>query len=86
MSVCAACGVLVTVAKSGRLVHLDDIPKGVDPQHEVVAVAEADFSRAEDYRFTLKGAAEDMLAHHAALHPASDCEWAAVLRRALALA
>lgn len=84
MSVCGICGVLVATAKSGRLVHLDDIPKGSDPDHEIVAIPVSDFVLAQGGRVSLKGAAEDMLAHHATLHPESGCAWAEVLRRALA--
>ncbi len=83
MIVCGICGVPVGAAKNGRFVHLDDIPQGVNPDHEITPVPSSDFFNAEDYRFTLKGAAEDMLAHHATLHPASDCPWAVVLQRAL---
>ena len=82
MSVCGVCGVLATEARSGRLVHLDDIPDGV-PVHEIFVVAESDFREGAEKRFTLKGAAEDMLLHHATLHPSEGCEWAEVLRRAL---
>lgn len=81
--VCATDGVPVGAAKSGRFVHLDDLPHGVDPDHEIEAVPWSDFFASEDRRVTLKGAAEDMLAHHATLHPASDCPWAEVLGRAL---
>jgi hypothetical protein len=83
VTICGRCGIPITVAKSGRLVHLDDLPKGIDPDHEIAATTQSDFEAYQDYRFTLKGAAEDMLAHHATLHPSSECEWAAVLRRAL---
>lgn len=82
MSVCATCGVTVTEARTGRLVHLDDIGASFG-EHVIVAVAELDFERGMGARYTLKGAAEDMLAHHATLHPAEGCEWAEVLRRAL---
>lgn len=83
MVVCRVCGVPVTNARSGRLVHLDDIPDGVDPSHEIEATSGADFLENMGARLTLKGAAEDMLAHHAVLHPEQDCEWAKLLRRAL---
>jgi hypothetical protein len=83
VSVCGTCGVVIGLAKNGRLVHLDELPKGSSPDHEITAVSSSDFFVAEDYRFTLKGAAEDMLVHHATLHPAAECEWAAVLQRAL---
>lgn len=81
--VCATCGVAVTNAKSGRLVHLDDIPKGFDSDHEIAATSSVDFLERAHQRLSLKGAAEDMLVHHGTLHPDSDCPWAAVLRRAL---
>ena len=83
MNICGRCGSRIAIAKSGRLVHLDEIPKGVDPDHEIAATTESDYAAQYDYRFTLKGAAEDMLAHHATLHPSSECEWAVLLRRAL---
>jgi hypothetical protein len=86
MAVCRTCGVQVTNAKSGRLVHLDDIPTGFSPDHEIVATSAADFLESAHARVSLKGAAEDMLAHHDALHPGSECPWADVLRRALASA
>jgi hypothetical protein len=83
VSVCAVDGVEVTIAKRGNLVHLADLPKGVDPDHVIVAVPGSDYGRGREARFTLKGAAEDMLIHHATLHPADGCEWAAALERAL---
>ncbi len=83
MSVCGNCGILVVEAKSGRLVHVDDLPKDADPNHEIVPVAAADFIHDAEMRYSLKAAAEDMLVHHASFHPASDCPWVVVLERAL---
>jgi hypothetical protein len=83
MPVCLVDGVDVGAAKSGRLVHLGDLPKGVDPDHDVIAVPFDDFIRVTEGRISLRAAAEDMLAHHATLHPAKECQWAAVLERAL---
>lgn len=84
MIVCALCGVPVTIAKNGRLVHLDDIPEGFPAEHEIHTVPIHDFVASAQSRVTLKGAAESMLAHHGTLHPDSECQWADVLRRALA--
>ena len=83
MSVCEVCGVLVTKARSGRFVHLDDIPDGINPDHWIISVDASDFREGAEKRLTLKGAAEDMLLHHATLHPVKGCEWAEVLLRAL---
>lgn len=83
MSVCTVDGVPVTLSKRGRLVHLSDLPEGVDPDHEILAIPEIDFRVSGEARLTLKGAAEDMLVHHATLHPSDGCEWAEVLERAI---
>lgn len=83
MSVCVYDGVPVTVSSRGVLVHLDSLPKGVEPDHDVIAVPEIDFRLFEEKRFSLKAAAEDMLAHHATLHPEAGCEWAVALQQAL---
>jgi len=83
---CAVDGVPVAANKAGRLVHLDAIPEGVDPDHEVTEEEPAAFRAREDARVTLRGAAEDMLAHHAALHPTHGCEWAVALEEALRMA
>jgi hypothetical protein len=83
MSVCGACGVPIASAKTGRLVHLSDIPDGINPDHEIVSVPETDFRVGAEARITLKAAAEDMIHHHATLHPDSGCPWAETLRRAL---
>jgi hypothetical protein len=83
MSVCAVDGVLISVTKRGGYVHLGDLPKGVDPEHEIRITSEDDFHRNAGARLSLKGAAEDMLTHHTSLHPAESCEWAKALELAL---
>jgi hypothetical protein len=80
--VCAVDGVELAESRSGALVHLDAIPKGVDPDHEVESVDYTVYALATEQRSALKTAAEDMLVHHATLHPAEGCEWAERLERA----
>ena len=81
--VCVVDGVEVTNSKSGRLVHIGEIPKGIDPDHEINAVERERFDRVLGAKFDLKAAAEEMLLHHATLHPADGCEWHERLERAL---
>lgn len=80
--VCATDGVPVTANRLQRLVHLGELPKGTDPDHEIRAVAPAEFASGAGAKLDIRAAVEDMLAHHATLHPVSDCEWARVLARA----
>ncbi len=61
--------------RSGALIHLDDIPDGFD-YHDAVAVDADRYFALLENRSDLKSAAEDMVLHHATLHPITDCEWA----------
>ena len=83
MIVCATCGVEIAEAKNGRLVHLDDIPLGYDLFHDIQAMHDSEFQGKAIDRILLKGAAEDMLIHHATLCPASTCQWSKSLQRAI---
>lgn len=80
---CDICGVEVAESRSGKLVHVDAIPKGYE-DHEVEIVVPAEELRARQLAASdLKGAAQDMLAHHITGHPEADCAFAQNLRRAL---
>lgn len=79
---CGHDGVPVAVARSGRLIHLDELPQDM-PEHEIIPIADGEFEVAVVRKIALREAASDMLSHHAALHPESDCEWARNLRLAL---
>lgn len=84
--VCALDGVEMGSTRSGALIHLDEIPREV-PEHFIEEVIESsEYQRRSDSRVNLKGAVEDLLAHHATLHPLSECAWAARIRTALRLA
>lgn len=82
-AVCVLDGVPVGESRSGRLVHLDDLPLDVEP-HDVVVTLEAtvwaqEMSRQND----LAVVAAEMLNHHDSIHPASDCEFSRRLEAAL---
>lgn len=83
MAVCRTDGTEVAESRSGRLVHVAGLPDGVDPDHEIVAIEEADYRAARQERSNLRLAAEELLVHHATIHPLADCEWASRLRTAL---
>lgn len=76
-SVCAVDGVKIGLSRSGAMVHLDEIPKGIDADHEIVIVEPREFSATEAHRQDLHSAVADLLLHHGTLHPLSDCEFAA---------
>jgi len=83
--VCAVDGIQIGLARSGVFVHLDALPKGVDPEHCIVSVTLADYAHGVDSRDVMREAAQDMLLHHATFHPSAECEWAQRLARALRL-
>lgn len=81
--VCATCGAATGESRSGRTVHIEGIPKGY-PEHDVEATVTAQEWQTQSFAATdLKGAAQDMLAHHITGHPEADCAFAQNLRRAL---
>lgn len=82
-AVCAVDGVLVGRSRSGRWIHLDDLPEKTDPEHEVQPVNASRYNAAQLSGMSLRLAATDMLRHHATLHPDVGCEWAANLMNAL---
>lgn len=83
MTVCARDGVTVAQTRTGRWVHTDSLPEFADPEHEAEPVEESAFGTSLSRAVALHDAALDMLTHHDAIHPASDCEWALKLRAAM---
>lgn len=81
--VCLLDGVPLAMSRSGVLVHVGEIPRDVDPDHVPQPVTDEEWITHCYARVVLKAAVEDMLAHHAALHPAGDCPWAAKLQDAV---
>lgn len=77
VTVCAVDGVAVAETRSGAIVHVDEIPKGIDPEHEIVEVSLESFREQRGGRGDLHAAVADLLLHHATLHPLAECEWAA---------
>lgn len=83
MSVCFNCGVEVAESKSRGWVHVEAIPKGVDPDHPIVVVGPAEFVAVDTARADLRMAANDMLTHHGQFHPHHGCPFSENLERAL---
>lgn len=65
-----------------RWFHTDDLPRGVDPEHEVDPMPQAEYDAARQARSELVAAVDDLLLHHATLHPLDGCDWAARVRHA----
>lgn len=82
MTVCAVDGVEVAESRSGRLVHVDELPRGTE-NHDIVEVSAEAFRAGRDSRSDLRAAIEDMLLHHDSMHPSSACEFSDRLHRAL---
>jgi len=80
--VCMTDGVSVVVSRAGPLVHVDELPPHTD-EHVIAPVNKDWWWEHVGARSALKAAAEDMLAHHATLHPSAGCEWAEKLGRAV---
>ena len=83
MMVCAVDGVDIATNYAGVWVHTDGLPKGVDPDHIVEPIRRDQWDARSEARADLRLAAEEMVAHHAMVHPLSDCEWAQKLMDAL---
>ena len=77
MTVCAIDGVAVAETRRGAIVHVDELPKGIDPDHEIIEVSLETFRDQRGSRHDLTSAVQDLLLHHATLHPLTECEWAA---------
>ena len=81
-TVCRYDGVEVTAARNGRLVHIEDIPKGT-PEHEIDTTSLALWEQAYRYRADMRNAVADLVEHHATIHPVSDCAWVERVNSAL---
>ncbi len=81
--VCAHDGVDLAQARTGRWVHLGELPKEADPEHDPEPIAKASYSLTTFNREMLRQAAADMIRHHGAIHPDSACEFTIRLRAAL---
>ncbi len=80
---CAVDGVEIGLSGFGRWVHLGGLPKGVDPEHEADPISRFAFQQLTMERGSLRDVALDMLGHHIAIHPTSDCAFSERLREAL---
>lgn len=83
MSVCATDGVAIAQNKLGRWVHLDELPQGTNPDHEIVEAELAALEAAERERQNIHTLAAELIQHHVVLHPMSDCAFATKLAQAL---
>lgn len=81
--VCALDGVLIARNKAGKLVHLDALPRDVDPDHEPVPLSVVVYEAKLAQRSDLTEALMAMLRHHDTLCPG--CEFRKVARRALGM-
>ena len=79
--VCRHDGIQVGESRAGRLVHLDELPKDL-AEHDIDLVEADEYLGRQDYAQDLRAAAQDMLVHHASLHPHSGCSWAERLEAA----
>ena len=83
MIVCAVDGVELVEARGDRLLHAGSLPPET-PEHDPEPVEWDALMAKRAARSELVLAVEDMLVHHATLHPHKDCQWAEALQRALA--
>lgn len=82
MILCAVCGVALVAGRGGKFFHTDAIDKNV-PMHDAIPAPAEELRAAVQTRLDLGLAAKDMLDHHNALHPGSDCDFAVRLTQAL---
>ncbi len=83
MRVCATDGVPVTENRAGRLIHLDQIPDGVDPEHEVVSVDKEEWLAGVVKRSDTRQLAAALMRHHLDFHADPQCPFVAQLAAAL---
>lgn len=81
--VCVVDGVHAGMARSGKLVHLDDLPEDVESHDVEKVVTRATWNYVSVQKNNLAVVAAEMLVHHTGIHPASDCEFAKRLEAAL---
>lgn len=83
-TVCGVDGVEVRESRTGRLVHVDELPRGTDSDHEIVVVGRDDWEAGWQKDVSLRAAVDDMLQHHSSLCPWSACEFTERLAAAAA--
>jgi Zn-finger nucleic acid-binding protein len=81
--VCAVDGVPLSQIWRGIWVHLGELDKDIDPEHEAQPVPEEVYRDQHLGMTFLRQAASDMIRHHGAIHPDSACEFTIRLRAAL---
>lgn len=82
-AVCSFDGVELRQNRMGRWIHLGELPKNTDPDHEANPVEIDQYVERHFAREGLRQAAQDMVRHHGSIHPDSVCEFSARLRAAL---
>ncbi len=82
--VCTDCGVEAGWASGlGRNVHLGELPRQV-AEHDVPALVPLHVWQArQDALTNARAAVEELILHHASVHPIAGCEWAGRARDAL---
>ena len=83
MRVCAKDGVPVGESRTGRLVHLDQLPDGVDPEHEVDSVEQEAWLASVVKRSDVRMLAAALMRHHADFHADPQCPFVKQLDAAL---
>lgn len=81
-TVCRYDGVEVTTARNGRLVHVEEVPRGV-PEHEIDITSRGLWEQKFRERADLRLAVAELVEHHVTFHPGSDCEWVERVNTAL---
>lgn len=81
-TVCRYDGVEVMAARNGRLVHVEEVPRGV-PEHEIDITSRALWEQKFRERSDLRLAVAELVEHHLTLHPGSDCQWVENVNTAL---
>ena len=82
MTVCSICGAEVAQNRAGRWIHIESPPENT-PDHDAEPVSRTVQVLTRVKVTVLKGAAGDMLTHHAQLCPASVCPFAQNLADAI---
>lgn len=83
MRVCATDGVPVSENRAGRLIHLDQLPDGTDPEHEVESIEHEEWLARVVKRSDLRMLAAAMIRHHIDFHADPQCPFVAQLTAAL---
>jgi hypothetical protein len=79
--VCAVDNVELRQSRSGKMVHVAELPEKT-PEHDPQPVNADVFREFADPVTDLRRAAGEMLNHHATVHPVADCEWHKALLKA----